>query len=532
MNESPAAGLIFEPDHLDPHAIRHRREMLFWLGFFVGVGLVWRVTRFLLPFPIWGDEAFVTSGVMDRGYREHFAQPPAYFQVVPLLYLWVLRFSYEVLGTSEQAFRAFSLLAGCAALLIFARVAWRTLPPQAASIAVGIFAVGYSLVRHANEAKPYGGDALVSVLMLWLAVRWIEQPRSWSRAMTLSIAACVSIWLSFPAVLIAGAMGLALAACLPWRSYPALLIYGGSISASFVAYYVSFARMQSSRSSGSWLEDYWDRGFPNLADPLNTAFWFVHAHTSDMMGYPIGGTEFRSAATGIACAIGIVALFRSGRGRLAIVLLAPFVMGMIAAMLRRYPYGVHARLAQHLAPMICLIAAVGVAAVIGRLRSERSRAIAGGGVGLILLGVAIGGIARDVIKPYKSYEDVIIREVVADLRASLPSAARIAVLNPMEFGELPDHAPQFSATARHYLHAAGFELAWCHEMPIPADVRVVVSCRTPTQPPSREQVEARLREAGFSVTDFAEHVYRSSDSRRLDVYTVEPFALRTRRASE
>lgn len=498
-----------------------------WMSLFIMLGIAWRVLRFSLAFPIWGDEAFILCGVMTRGYGELFSQPPIYFQVVPLLHLWAQRLAFELLGPGELSLRLFSLMAGCVALLVFARIARQRLDAHAATIAVGIFACGYPLVRHACEAKPYGGDVLAAMLILWAGLHWADRPTSIARAALLTFVSAVMIWLSFPAVLVIAGVGAALAAYIPRRHWPLLIGYAVATAASFLVYYFTFAKMQSSRSAGSWLEDYWIQGFPTLSDPLGTLVWLVRAHTSDMMGYPVGGTQFRSAGTFVFFAIGTATLLRgdAARRRLALLLIAPFVVSMAAAIAHRYPYGVHARLAQHLAPMICLLTGVGIAAAVRSLPGERARQIGGAAAGALLLILPIAGMARDVSRPYKSVEDVNVRGAIRELKAIAPPGATIAVLNPMEFGEQPDLPPQFASTPRYYLMAAGYKLVWCAEdetPTVPRDTRWVVTCHREKQPPSAADVAAILKRSGLSIRSMKSHLYLPTEGKRLDIYECAP----------
>src|SRR5580700_6293515 len=58
-----------------------------WLIVLVGLGLGWRMLRYLVDMPIWGDEASICVNFLDRDYRQ-LMQPLADAQVAPLLFLW------------------------------------------------------------------------------------------------------------------------------------------------------------------------------------------------------------------------------------------------------------------------------------------------------------------------------------------------------------------------------------------------------------------------------------------------------------
>src|SRR5205814_4696610 len=121
------------------------------------VGLAARLVRYLLAFPIWGDEAFVCLNLRDHNWLA-LAGRLRFDQVAPVLFLWIESTAYHLLGPSETALRLPSLLAGVAALFLFLPLSRRVMPGRAALLATGLLAVSYYPVRHAIEVKPYAFD--------------------------------------------------------------------------------------------------------------------------------------------------------------------------------------------------------------------------------------------------------------------------------------------------------------------------------------------------------------------------------------
>lgn len=511
--ESPCIETSLGPD---------RRTVYCWLTLLIAIGLLWRIGRYAIGFPLWGDEAFVACDVLDRDFGQLLRQPPEYFQVVPLLYRWILRVAVVGLGPSEYSLRLFSLLAGCGALLLFARVAWKTLPATAATLATGIFAAGYPLVRHAAEVKPYAADAFVSVALLWAALRWIRCPEDWSRPILLTSLAVVAIWLSFPAILIAAALGLGLLICIRGRPRWWLALYTVAVAASFLAYLSSYAQIQMTRSAGSWLESYWAAGFPVFDPPQAALFWLLRAHLSEMMGYPVGGTNFGSIANGLLFGLGVFALWKAGNRRLTLLLTLPFAAGIAAAAVHRYPYGTAARLAQYLAPFICLFMGCGIAFLIERIRAGARRRKAAAGCVVVLVLFMLIGLARDVIKPFKAPEDAAVRSFVQAMRSELPPGSALIIANPREAADQPDAAPQFLPTARYYLLTAGYRLAWIDDRQAPADAAGIMVTHGRGQPPSRADVERVAQEAGLVIGPAHESEYLPIVRKTLSFYVVEP----------
>jgi hypothetical protein len=150
------------------------------------------------------------------------------------------------------------------------------------------------------------------------------------------------------------------------------------------------------------MREYWAASFPPIGEPLRLVRWLVLTHTGSMAAYPEGGPRGESTATAILCVVAIATLWRRRARTPLALLLAPFALTFVAAALRRYPYGGEARIAQHLAPMFCLMTGLGGAVVLRALPRPRdaSRGLALAVIGLAGLGV--GSVVRDRATPYRS----------------------------------------------------------------------------------------------------------------------------------
>ena len=182
-----------------------------WLLIFVALGIGWRVLRYGLCFPFWGDESYLNTSILLRDYRG-LIEPLEYFQTAPLLFLWIQKTACHLFGGGEYALRGFSLLAGVTALALFAHLAWQELEPRAAAISSGIFCAAYYLVRHTCESKPYAGELFAAAALVWLGANWLRRPTSWGYALATCLAAAVLPWLSLTVVFVAGGLSVALLA--------------------------------------------------------------------------------------------------------------------------------------------------------------------------------------------------------------------------------------------------------------------------------------------------------------------------------
>ena len=173
-----------------------RLEQLVWA--FLILGLVVRAIRYLLQFPLWPDETYLAHNYLDRGYLD-LMRPLDFRQIAPILYLWVQKTSVTVLGFSEYSLRLYVFLCSVASLLLFRHLAKRLLRGTALLLAVGTFSVAYPLVRYAGEAKPYGSDLFVSLVLLTLVVQWWHHPQQRRWWWALGFALPLAILLSYPA---------------------------------------------------------------------------------------------------------------------------------------------------------------------------------------------------------------------------------------------------------------------------------------------------------------------------------------------
>jgi len=429
------------------------------LAIVLGVALLARLVRWGLDFPIWGDEAFVGCSLLARDLSGLLA-PLEFEMVVPLGWLLPTGWLAQRFDGATLALRLPALLAGIAALLLFARLARRmagpALSPATALLSVAWFGASYYLIRHGAEVKPYAFDLLAGVLLYGAALRLAasrrtppagadaahertaaDSARGWLAFAAIGV---IAVWCSYPAIFVAVGAGGAAAllqvrrkpaalrlAALPLSAHrrivPALLALA-AVAISFAAMYLRFGHAQQ------WSEEriadarHWDDHFLPLGEPWRWPLWLLRELTGNLLAYPNGGPNFGSSATFLLCVAGGVAWWRRGRRAELLVLLAPLLPMLAASALRKYPFGGSARIALHLAIPICLLAASGVAAVAAAVRRRASATTVA--TALLLL-FALGSPIRDCLKPWKTEQDRRSREAFEWFAAQLAPGDVIAV---------------------------------------------------------------------------------------------------------
>jgi hypothetical protein len=404
---------------------------------FVALGVVLRVLLYAANAPLWGDEACLAFNFLDRGYLD-LLRPLDYGQVAPPLFLWAERATVDLLGFSEWSLRLVPLLCGIASVFLFRRLAGLALGGVPQLLAVAIFAVSVHPIRHSSDVKPYASDLLFALALLTPAFAWLRRRDRVAPLWALVVIGPVALLGSYPAVFVAGGVGLGLAWPV-WRSgrAPARLAmaaYGLAVIGTALAVFALVAKAQGA-AVGSWMGLYWARAFPPMgAWPF--VRWLFLSTAGSMLSYPDGGRDGGSTATFLLVVVAGVALFRSRRRAELAMLLAPFALTLAASAVHRYPYGGEARTMQFVAPAVCLMAGLGAATLMQRVNSPARRRLAIVTLGwLTALGLFETG--QFVIRPARSVYDERVRAFARDFWPSQARYAEVACLR-RDFGIVED----------------------------------------------------------------------------------------------
>ncbi|GAC1469847.1 MAG: hypothetical protein NVSMB9_14200 [Isosphaeraceae bacterium] len=372
---------------------------------FVGLGVGLRVVRYLLNFPLWCDESMLAANFVDRGFAD-MLRPLEHRQVSPLLFRMIELMAVRGLGFSELSLRFFPFLCGVASVPLFRHLGGRVLGGVPLLLAVATFAVSGWPLRYAAEVKPYASDLFVALTFLTLAVEWCRKPERGGWLWVLAAFGPLAVALSFPAIFVAGGVGLALAP-LVWRSARwdvriAYVIFGLGVLTTFVLL-LGFYR--TAPQDQAYFYHDWARAFPPLDSAWALLVWFFAMNTGFMFAYPEGGANGASSLTFLCFVVAAVVLWRRRRRTVLGIFLWPFGLALIAAAVRRYPYGLSARTMQYTAPAICLLGGLGAATLLGRIVSARARRNLLRGLVAVLACLGLGHGAYDISHPYKTPSD-------------------------------------------------------------------------------------------------------------------------------
>jgi Dolichyl-phosphate-mannose-protein mannosyltransferase len=402
---------------------------------FVMLGVLLRLTRYAIHYPLWWDEAFLAVNLLKRDYLD-LLRPLDYSQVCPILFLWAELAVVKLLGFNELTLRLLPVLCSVASVVLFRHLAGRIVRGVPLVLAVAIFAVSYHPIRYAAEVKPYASDLLAALLLLVFAIEWSrDRPRArwlWVLAAT----APIMLAFSHPAIFVAGGIALAVAPSVARTRQRNITVaycaFAASVLGTFMILYAAFTSSQAGATLGV-MRAQWVAAFPPLDDPRSLIRWLAAVHTGSMFAYPCGGERGASGLSFVLFVIGAAALWCRRRRTVLLTCLAPFALALAAAAIRRYPYGgvadgSPARVMQYLVPSICLLIGIGAAALIelaARLR-PRWRLV---GVSLIALAlIGILPLTADSFHPFRTIHAHRAREFARAFWPELASEGELVCL--------------------------------------------------------------------------------------------------------
>ena len=377
-----------------------------WIWGFLVLGILVRSVRYFERFPLWEDECFVCVSIFKRGFRE-LLHPLDYHQVAPGLFLWLQKAVTLVFGFNELALRLVPYVCGIASLFLFSHLVSRLVRGPARLFCVAFFAVSYPGVRYAAEAKPYGTDLFVSLVLVVLLVEWLRRPAQRKWLLTLIVWCPLALGMSYPAVFTVGGVSLILLVVAVRHRlrgvWPWWIGFNAAAAVSLAAVFFLVIRPQSGAELG-FMSGYWDKAFPPLGSVVAFAKWMVLTHTGSLLAHPAGSDNAGSILTTILVIIGIGVFVRRKELTVPLLFLAPLALHFAAAALKRYPYGGHVKFSMYVAPMIYLFFGIGIAALLGLdLRKDKRADFVRNLRIVLILAVVMGAgkISCDLLFPYK-----------------------------------------------------------------------------------------------------------------------------------
>lgn len=290
------------------------------------------------------DEIALALNVTDRGWNDLLFRPLMHDQVAPFGFLLLEKISVTIAGEGEAAFRFFPYLSSLVSLILFWRVSERYLGYPSMLAALIAFALSPTLVFYAGAVKQYSSDIAVTLLLLWMALRYLEGLKKPARATLFGIVGGLSVLISQPAVLVAAGLGVLLIGIAWRRGSPAqpLAMCGGWFMGAAILTYTSVRSL--SPATSEYMDLVWKKAFvPWPWEGLAELFWIPARLAESIVFFAAQISDPRSlfavalvGAYGLLFLAGIPHLVKKD-WRAATVLSVPLVVAIAAAAFRVLP---------------------------------------------------------------------------------------------------------------------------------------------------------------------------------------------------
>ena len=331
-------------------------------------GALVRIVGFLQNASLSGDEAMLALSIGPRSFAE-LLQPLDYGQVAPVPFLWAERVMIMVGGVSGYTLRVIPLLTGIVLLWVVYRLGEKLLGKVDGLMALTLSATSFPLIRFSVEVKPYILDALVSAVLVWVAVRLLDKLEDGWRWAWLAITGAVGVLLSAPALLVCVALltGLGIASVRRRRAqYLGRLgllagVWGAIFFAAYVSWYAANAGAPYMRAF--WAETFLRPGTPRFLPRL----WHGLSELACTLTCWRGVVGLWPLLLLLAL-IGVVYLARRRGLEFAVFLGGPIAGAFGASALGSYP--IATRLLLFSAPLLAILVGSGAAVIARTLESS------------------------------------------------------------------------------------------------------------------------------------------------------------------
>ena len=302
---------------------------------------------------LWFDEALLALNLVKRSFLD-LLKPLDNNQGAPIGFLILQKVVISLLGNRDYVLRLIPLLAGLVSVPLMYLVAKQYGGQFYSLVALGLFAVSPRVIYYSSELKQYSTDVLVALLLLFVVPRCLDDKPKPHAFLALGIAGSLAIWLSHPSLFLLAGIILALGSAFAVRtdSHRLFLLIGLGAAWAINLGLVYFVNLRNLGSNNGLL-GYWSGSFAPVP-PWSDFRWYYQA-LLDMLKDP--ATLPVNALTAGSLILGVFSLAYR-KWELMLVLVAPFLLTLIASALRRYPFS--GRLLLFLVPLLLLLLAEGV----------------------------------------------------------------------------------------------------------------------------------------------------------------------------
>ena len=314
----------------------------------LALACVLRALQYFGRVSLWFDELSLALNIQKHSLIELVSRPLDHFQVAPAGFMAIVKLASLPLGVSELPLRFFPWISALAAIFLFWRVGGRVLSGGGFLAALLLFAASPSLIWYGADLKQYSSDVAATLLLVLLALRFVEQPEDRNSAIAAGVAGGLVMFVSHVAVTTATL----LVAVLLFRHYKAkqprpplapLLSLGGPWAAGAIGAGL-LALKQLDPQTNAYMHRFWANGFVPAPWKSLEALTWIPEHLTDALGYLLLfiardwtiGRIFVPICAVLACA-GLFVLFRKTPWTAALIMSPPSA-AILAASTHLFPF--------------------------------------------------------------------------------------------------------------------------------------------------------------------------------------------------
>ena len=416
----------------------------------VAAGIVVRVWQYLGRSALWTDEAMLANNIVTHSFERLLFAPLDHNQAAPVGFLAIEKAAASLFGANELALRAWPLVCAIVSLFLLWRIARLLLPDQAVPLALAPFALAPQLIFHAAEAKQYSSDVAIALALVLLAIELETRPFTTRRIVFAAAVGMIAVWLSQPAVLVTVGIGIVIVAfALIFRREkplaPVVIIV--SAWAVGIAAAVAVSVNHLAPASHRYMTMFWGDGFWPMSLERGEILTWPLLRVASTLGSQLSLPRGIAVCSAALAFVGAWGAWRRDR-RAAMLILAPVLVTLGASAARLYPFT--ERLVLFLIPLLLLLLAAGVWAIVEALVPKRFVLAAVAAATLLL--IAVDGRALRGAPP------VYRREEITPAIAYLRQHARAGDASYVYYGAVP----AFEFYMRDRLDSASYVAGGCH----------------------------------------------------------------------
>ena len=240
------------------------------------LGFFFRIYFYGVNRSLWLDEAMLALNLVNRSFLE-LMNPLDFSQGAPVGFLFLQKAVISILGNSDYILRLFPLLSGLASIPLMYSISKQYGRGLAPYISLGLFAFSASLIYYSSELKQYSSDVLVTLLLLFIVPKSLQEKVSSNVFIALGFTGVLAIWFSHPALFILTGIILTLGLAFTkqrnsyklWWLVGIIGVWGINL---ILLYFISLQHLVANNV----LLNYWSSGFAPLP-PWSHLNWYYNS---------------------------------------------------------------------------------------------------------------------------------------------------------------------------------------------------------------------------------------------------------------